>query len=87
MFQVSQYVCCFSIFTKAVFTVNPEEGLTLTEIAPGLDVQAVVEATECEFKVSCNKLLLIHNKGFIRMNVGSFLIYNHVFHNYLLLSD
>ena len=37
---------------QGVFTVDTEQGLTLTEIAPGTGVQDVIEATGCEFKVS-----------------------------------
>lgn len=35
-----------------MFSVDPEKGLTLTEIAPGIEVQEIIESTGCEFKVS-----------------------------------
>ena len=36
---------------KAVFDVCPMDGLTLIEIAPGVDVAEIVESTQAEFKV------------------------------------
>ena len=38
-------------FSQCVFTVDKKRGLILTEIADGVDVQDVVEATGCEFEV------------------------------------
>jgi len=40
------------ITEKAVFEVDAEQGLTLTEIGEGVTVQEVVDATGCMFKVS-----------------------------------
>ncbi|PAA65056.1 hypothetical protein BOX15_Mlig005680g1, partial [Macrostomum lignano] len=40
------------ITEKAVFTVDPEQGLVLTEIAEGISVQDLVECTEAQFQVS-----------------------------------
>ena len=37
---------------QGVFNVNPEKGLHLVEIADGVSVQDIVEATEAEFTVS-----------------------------------
>lgn len=36
---------------KCVFEVDPENGLTLTELADGVTVEEVVTSTGCEFKV------------------------------------
>ncbi|XP_025110701.1 succinyl-CoA:3-ketoacid coenzyme A transferase 1, mitochondrial-like [Pomacea canaliculata] len=45
--------CVNMIITeKAVFNVDKEEGLTLTEVAEGVELEDVVEATGCEFKIS-----------------------------------
>jgi len=45
--------CVNMIITElGVFNVDPERGLILSEIAEGVDVQDVVEATGCEFEVS-----------------------------------
>ncbi|XP_046339332.1 succinyl-CoA:3-ketoacid coenzyme A transferase 1, mitochondrial-like [Haliotis rufescens] len=47
--------CVDMIITeKGVFTVSPEEGLTLIEIADGVTVEDIVEITGAEFKVSPN---------------------------------
>lgn len=35
--------------------MDPEKGLTLTEIADGVTVQEIVEATGCEFEVSVSR--------------------------------
>ena len=35
-----------------MFTVDKEEGLTLTEIADGIGVEDIIAATGCEFEVS-----------------------------------
>ena len=40
------------IVLQGVFEVDHEEGLTLVELADGVSVQEVIEATDCEFKVS-----------------------------------
>lgn len=42
------------ITDKAVFEVDAEKGLTLTEIAEGVLVEDVLEITGCQFKVSDN---------------------------------
>lgn len=42
------------ITEKCVFEVNKEEGLTLTELAEGVEIVDVVNATGCEFKISDN---------------------------------
>jgi 3-oxoacid CoA-transferase len=39
------------ITEKCVFEVNKEEGLTLIEIAEGVDVADILNSTGCEFKV------------------------------------
>ncbi|XP_064624578.1 succinyl-CoA:3-ketoacid coenzyme A transferase 1, mitochondrial-like [Lineus longissimus] len=45
--------CVDMIITElGVFNVDREKGLTLVEIADGVDVQQIIEATECEFEVS-----------------------------------
>lgn len=45
--------CVDMIITEmGVFNVDHEKGLTLVEIAEGVSVQDVVEATECEFQVA-----------------------------------
>jgi len=45
--------CVDMIITeKGVFTVDPEKGLTLTEIADGVTVQEIIESTGCEFQVA-----------------------------------
>lgn len=47
--------CVDMIITeKCVFDVDPEKGLTMTEIADGVSVQDIVEATKCDFQVSPN---------------------------------
>ncbi|XP_037087314.1 succinyl-CoA:3-ketoacid coenzyme A transferase 1, mitochondrial-like [Pollicipes pollicipes] len=47
--------CVDMIITDlCVFEIDPEEGLTLTELAEGTTVQQVVENTGCEFKVADN---------------------------------
>jgi len=44
--------CVDMIITeKGVFTVDKEEGLTLTEIADGIGVEDIIAATGCEFEV------------------------------------
>lgn len=42
----------FSLTLKAVFEVDKEDGLTLTEIADGVSLQEVVDCTGCMFQVS-----------------------------------
>ena len=42
----------FFPFPQAVFHVDKERGLILSEIADGATVQDVVEATGCDFEVS-----------------------------------
>lgn len=37
---------------KCVFEVDKEEGLTLTEIAEGIEVSDIIASTGCEFKVA-----------------------------------
>ena len=37
---------------QGVFSVDKEEGLTLTEIADGIGVEDIIAATGCEFEVS-----------------------------------
>jgi len=45
--------CVDMIITeKCVFEINPEEGLTLTELADGVKVEDVMVATGCNFQVS-----------------------------------
>ncbi|XP_048585642.1 succinyl-CoA:3-ketoacid coenzyme A transferase 1, mitochondrial [Nematostella vectensis] len=45
--------CVNMIITeKCVFDVDPEEGLTLTELWPGVSIQEVQTSTGCGFKVS-----------------------------------
>ena len=39
--------------------MDKERGLTLVEIADGLSVQDIVEATECEFEVRADNFYLI----------------------------
>lgn len=47
--------CVDMIITeKAVFTVDSETGLTLTEIAPDVGMEEVVQATGCTFRVASN---------------------------------
>ena len=46
------YVLIFLNFVQGVFNVNPEKGMHLIEIANGVSVQDIVEATEAEFTVS-----------------------------------
>lgn len=47
--------CVDMIITElGVFTVDVEKGLTLTEIAEGVDVNQVVENTGCKFHVAEN---------------------------------
>jgi 3-oxoacid CoA-transferase len=40
------------ITEKCVFEVNKREGLTLIEIAEGVEIVDIVDSTECEFKVN-----------------------------------
>jgi 3-oxoacid CoA-transferase len=40
------------ITEKCVFEVNKEEGLTLIELAEGVEAADVINSTGCEFKVS-----------------------------------
>ena len=40
------------IWFQAVFSVDKEDGLTLIEIADGVDVQDILTSTSCEFEVS-----------------------------------
>jgi len=40
------------ITEKCVFEVHPEDGLTLTELAPGVSMEDVVNSTGCEFQVA-----------------------------------
>lgn len=42
------------ITEKGVFEVVPGEGLTMTEIAKGEELEQIKELTACEFKVSSN---------------------------------
>ncbi|XP_074640567.1 succinyl-CoA:3-ketoacid coenzyme A transferase 1, mitochondrial-like [Tubulanus polymorphus] len=45
--------CVNTIITeKGVFDVDPENGLTLVEIADGVEIQEIVETTGCVFEVS-----------------------------------
>ncbi|XP_054275593.1 succinyl-CoA:3-ketoacid coenzyme A transferase 1, mitochondrial [Macrosteles quadrilineatus] len=45
--------CVNTIITeKCVFEVDPESGLTLTELAEGVEVAEIVQSTGCEFQVS-----------------------------------
>ncbi|XP_077283737.1 succinyl-CoA:3-ketoacid CoA transferase [Arctopsyche grandis] len=45
--------CVNTIITeKAVFDVDPEKGLTLTEIAEGVTVEEIIMSTGCDFEVS-----------------------------------
>lgn len=37
---------------QAVFEVDKEKGLKLIEIADNVDVQNVIESTECEFEIA-----------------------------------
>lgn len=37
---------------KCVFQVDKEQGLTLTEIAEGVDVADIISSTACEFRVT-----------------------------------
>lgn len=47
------YRCADMIITdKAVFSVNPTEGLTLLELAPDQTLQTITEATGAKFKVA-----------------------------------
>ncbi len=46
---------------QGVFNVNPDKGLTLMEIADGVDVQEVVEGTGCEFEVSVYQIIKMVN--------------------------
>lgn len=39
------------ITEKCVFEVNKEEGLTLIEIADGVEIPDILNSTGCEFKV------------------------------------
>lgn len=42
------------ITDKCVFEVNKEEGLTLIEIAEGVEIPDILNSTGCEFKISEN---------------------------------
>lgn len=42
------------ITEKCVFEVNKEEGLTLIEIAEGVEIADILSSTGCEFKISEN---------------------------------
>ncbi|KAG8259853.1 Succinyl-CoA:3-ketoacid coenzyme A transferase 1, mitochondrial [Homalodisca vitripennis] len=45
--------CVNTIITeKCVFEVDPEHGLTLTEVAEGVEVADIIASTGCEFQVS-----------------------------------
>ena len=57
---------------QGVFTVDTEEGLTLTEIAPGTGIQDVIEATGCEFQVSIMFTLAFLSPVSIQSLVGTF---------------
>lgn len=48
--------CCVDmiITEKAVFRVEPAQGLTLLEVAPDETVQSVTEATACKFHISAD---------------------------------
>ena len=46
------------VFFQGVFEVSKENGLELVEIADGVEVQDVVEATGCEFQVSPNLIAM-----------------------------
>lgn len=48
--QLSFNYC--SLREQGVFSVDKEKGLKLEEVADGVTVQQVVEATECEFDVA-----------------------------------
>lgn len=37
---------------QCVFEVDPDKGLTLTELAEGVEVADIVQTTGCEFKLS-----------------------------------
>ena len=37
---------------QAVFTVDPSEGLTLIEVAEGVEIPEIISTTGAEFKVS-----------------------------------
>ena len=39
------------ITEKCVFEVNKEEGLTLIELAEGVEIPDIISSTGCEFKV------------------------------------
>ena len=47
-----RHIFMVTFYMQGVFNVNPEKGLHLVEIADGVSVQDVVEATEAEFTVS-----------------------------------
>ena len=46
-----------------MFNVDPENGLTLIEIADGVSVQEIVEATECGFEVGYTRSLVFSRIG------------------------
>ena len=37
---------------QCVFEIDPDEGLILTEVAEGVEIQEIVENTGCEFKLA-----------------------------------
>ena len=44
------------ITEKCVFEVNKEEGLTLIELAEGVEIPEILNTTGCEFKVNLSEL-------------------------------
>jgi len=49
-------VCCYKL--QAVFDVDPNNGLTLVELAEGVSEDDVGKATGCPFKVSSQEVIL-----------------------------
>lgn len=55
--------CVDMIITeKCVFTIDKEQGLTLTELSDGVDIQEIVDGTGCEFHVSPELRDLVEKK-------------------------
>jgi 3-oxoacid CoA-transferase len=56
--------CVDMIITeKCVFNVDKEQGLILTELADGVDIQEIVDGTGCEFTVSPDLNIAMKGKG------------------------
>lgn len=53
------------ITEKCVFEVNKETGLTLIEIAEGVEIPDILNSTECEFKVNILFISALINNSFV----------------------